>query len=125
MPARSGLHGEWRSDGGLTIVWRPASRDVTVFPAERPPELAHAGAVAEAPTVDGAELIWRRVAVFWPGEDKNFAGRVTAWGDGEHTVAYDDGEELTETLSCSCIMSAVMFMIMSAYHVRCRVHVPH
>ena len=32
------------------------------------------------------------------GEDKNFAGRVTAWGDGEHTVAYDDGEELTETL---------------------------
>ena len=93
-----GCIGEWRSDGGLTIVWRPASRDVTLFPAERPPQLAHAGAVVEAPAVGGAELVGRRVAVFWPGEDRNFAGRVTAWVDGEHTVAYDDGEELTETL---------------------------
>ena len=48
----------------------------------------------------GAEIVGRRVAVYWEGDKRWFAGMVIAYkpADEEHVVVYDDGEKRNELL---------------------------
>ena len=48
----------------------------------------------------GAELVGRRLKVWWEGDGRWYKGLVMAYdeADGAHTVAYEDGDERTEEL---------------------------
>lgn len=43
----------------------------------------------------GAEVVGRRVSIFWPEDDEYYSGTVSGFNgqDGKHSVLYDDGEE--------------------------------
>jgi hypothetical protein len=42
----------------------------------------------------GAEVVGRRVSIFWPEDDEYYSGTVSDYSneDGKHTVRYDDGD---------------------------------
>lgn len=93
--------GAWHPDGGVTLVWAPDSRSISRIAYDAIPEMVHAGATSGVPAeLCGAALVGRRIGVFWPAEDTVFPGVVTAFNapSSEHTVTYDDGEVLRETL---------------------------
>jgi hypothetical protein len=41
----------------------------------------------------GAEVVGRRVSIFWPEDDEHYSGTVSGFNgqDGKHSVLYDDG----------------------------------
>ena len=62
--------------------------------------LVRAGAITRADEPSGAELLHRRVRVYWAGECACFDGIVQAWDadGGVHRVLYDDGMVCAEVL---------------------------
>lgn len=50
------------------------------------------------PLMQPAELVGKRVRIWWNAERKWFDGTVTAVAGPRHKVLYDDGEEMEETL---------------------------
>ena len=80
----------------LTVVWHDSS--LTTFEPGEVPAMAHAGATADV-QLCGRALIGRRISVYWPAMQQSYVGVVTAFDKKcGHTVAYVDGEVLTDSL---------------------------
>ena len=65
----------------------------------------------------GAALVGRRVRVYWEGDDKWYCGAVRAFDTvtQEHTIVYDDGEQVHEPLQpSSCHQTACEWELLPA-----------
>jgi hypothetical protein len=67
-------------------------------PPPQVPPLNSEWAVDPDPAMTPAELVGRRVSVYWAKEAQWFRGTVTGLDGPKHVVHYDDGEELAEYL---------------------------
>ena len=65
----------------------------------------HAAPAADAPMEDattkgpGAEVVGRRLKVWWPADEAWYAGGVASYDGERHAIAYDDGDEEAVDLS--------------------------
>ena len=94
-------------DGSVVVQWLHASgRGLSLTTLTRQQAacmLVCAGVVmpeAEGPLLGAGGLVGHRIRIYWPGEDRLYAGSVLDWNEvsGEHLVHYDDGEDWWELL---------------------------
>ena len=102
---RATAHVKHVSEHGVTVSWVGRKGTETSFTWQNAHNtLVRAGRLERRrigiPQVSGAELVGRRVRVYWPGDDRMYAGHVVAFHreSGAHEIEYDDGECLLEVL---------------------------
>jgi hypothetical protein len=90
---------------GVTVAWTARKGTETTFTWQQARcALVHAGRLARRvtgePQLCGAELVGRRVSVYWPGDDCMYSGKVVRYDARSrcHEIAYDDGDRLEEVL---------------------------
>ena len=98
---------EWRRRSGTVVGMDGEGLSVEFGELEQPwhvpwsavdGRVVRAGAIARAVEPSGADLVGRRIRVYWAGERKCFDGVVTEWDGEVHTVQYDDGMVCGDTL---------------------------